>query len=204
MSSPKIFKRVTNNKVYRTQVDPSRNGLPSIITCTTYTNYCNSYLRRVHRQLKKSCLVPCDVYVHRNLKGYHSHPGSPPIWFHSTYSQLVISGPLSCMRLGLFMHWHLGMLTWQHYTNIVWQHYTNIVFQGKWLHWYFFYLIEKLAWHRHIGCPGRHLLGNRYSISVFGFPTKVVWGAWYIESAIEGLWGTMGLCVVPKTVKHGV
>ena len=64
---------------------------------------------------------PCDVYVHRNLKWYYIQPGSPLVWFHSKYNQLVIIGLVRRVRLGLLAQWHIGMLTWQHYTENVFQ-----------------------------------------------------------------------------------
>ena len=59
---------------------------------------------------KKSRLGPCDVYVHRNIKWGHIRTGSPLVWVHSTYNQVMLSGPVSHMRLGLLVQWYIGML----------------------------------------------------------------------------------------------
>ena len=61
--------------------------------------------------LKKSRPGPCDVCIRRNLKWDQSQPGSPLICFHSTSNQLVLSVPVSHVRLGFLAEWHLGMLT---------------------------------------------------------------------------------------------
>ena len=88
--------------------------------------------------LTKSRLGPFDVSVHRNMQWYHSHPGSPIFWFHSTSNQLVLSVPVNCLHIGFFVQWHLGMLMLKHYIDNV--------FQGIWVHEYFPYLIERLSW----------------------------------------------------------
>ena len=45
--SPKIFIRVVNQRMDRTQLDTSQHVLTSSVSCTAYTTYGNSYLRRV-------------------------------------------------------------------------------------------------------------------------------------------------------------
>ena len=87
---------------------------------------------------RNSCLGPCDVYVHRNLKWYHSHPGSPLVWLHYTSNQVVLSGLVIRICLGFWGRWNIGMLTWQHYTDIL--------FWVIWVNEYWPYLLEKLSW----------------------------------------------------------
>ena len=112
ISFPKRFIRVINHSLDRTQLDPLHNGLSSSVSCTSCTTYGDTYLRIVHGDsFKKSRLGPCDVYVHRNLKQDHGHPGSPLFWFHSTSNKLVLSDTVSCVRLGLLTKWHICILT---------------------------------------------------------------------------------------------
>ena len=44
---------------------------------------------------------PCGLYVHSTLKCYHSHHGSPLVWFHSTPNKLVLIVTVSRLLLGM-------------------------------------------------------------------------------------------------------
>ena len=48
ISFPNIFVSLITQRVDRTQLYPSQNGLTSIVICNTYTTYVNIYLRRLH------------------------------------------------------------------------------------------------------------------------------------------------------------
>ena len=79
-------------------------------------------------------MVPYDVYVNINLKQYHSHPGSPLVWLHSTSNQLLRISKVSHVLIGFLVQWHIGVLTWKHYTDILpLFHWKVILKSGVWV-----------------------------------------------------------------------